>query len=140
MPYDPAKPAHNSALSSAEMRTQLTGLKDLVDAGAITAAQTQNTGTLPPGSDATADVTLTAGTLTFTFGIPAGAPGEVTQAQLSNDLVNCQNAALLATLPQTSANSNAVNLLALTVSDPPTQAEVQALADKLDELISALRR
>jgi hypothetical protein len=26
------------------------------------------------------------------------------------------------------------------VSDPPTQAEVQKIADKLDELINALRR
>ncbi len=31
-----------------------------------------------------------------------------------------------------------VNLLETTVSDPPTQAEVQALADKIDELIIAL--
>ncbi len=28
--------------------------------------------------------------------------------------------------------------LGLTVSDPPTQAEVQAIADKLDELINTL--
>jgi hypothetical protein len=40
----------------------------------------------------------------------------------------------------TSANSNAVATLGMTVSDPPTQGEVQALADKLDELILALRR
>jgi len=140
MPYDPTKPAASSPNSSAEMRAQLTGLKDLIDAGSITGALTQNTGTLPPGSNATAEVTLNAGTLTFTFGIPAGTPGEVTQAQLSNDLVNCQNAAMLATLPQTSANSNAVSLLGLTVSDPPTQAEVQAVADKVDELLNALRR
>ena len=30
--------------------------------------------------------------------------------------------------------------LAMGVSDPPTQAEVQAIANKLDELINALRR
>jgi hypothetical protein len=30
--------------------------------------------------------------------------------------------------------------LGLTVSNPPTQAEVQALADKLDEVLAALRR
>ena len=29
--------------------------------------------------------------------------------------------------------------LGLTVSDPPTQSEVQAIADKLDELINALQ-
>ena len=31
-----------------------------------------------------------------------------------------------------------MNLLELAVSDPPTQAEVQAIADKVDELIIAL--
>ena len=40
----------------------------------------------------------------------------------------------------TSNNSNGVGLLGMTVSDPPTQSEVQAIADKLDELILALRR
>ena len=39
-----------------------------------------------------------------------------------------------------SANSNGVPLLNLTVSAPPTQAEVQAIADKLDALLTALRR
>ena len=32
----------------------------------------------------------------------------------------------------------ALTPLGLTVSNPPTQADVQAIADKLDELISAL--
>ena len=50
------------------------------------------------------------------------------------------NAALASAIATTSANSNGVALLGLTVSDPPTQAEVQQIADKLDELINALRR
>ena len=33
----------------------------------------------------------------------------------------------------------AVTPLGLTVSNPPTQADVQAIADKLDALINALR-
>jgi hypothetical protein len=33
-----------------------------------------------------------------------------------------------------------VQLLNLTVSDPPTQSEMQSIANKLDELIVALRR
>jgi hypothetical protein len=33
-----------------------------------------------------------------------------------------------------------VAVLGLTVSDPPTQSEVQDLANKLDELITAMRR
>jgi hypothetical protein len=59
---------------------------------------------------------------------PQGAPGEVTTSALNSAIAT------------TSANSNAVAALGLTIGDPPTQAEVQALANKLDELISALRR
>jgi len=40
----------------------------------------------------------------------------------------------------TSANSNGVATMGMGVSDPPTQGEVQTIADKLDELINALRR
>ncbi len=40
----------------------------------------------------------------------------------------------------TSSNSNGVGTLGLAVSDPPTQSEMQQIADKLDELINALRR
>ena len=47
------------------------------------------------------------------------------ESQLSNDLSNAVNLAMLVTLPQTSANSNGVNTLSLSVSGPPTQAEVQ---------------
>ena len=59
---------------------------------------------------------------------PQGPPGDVSTAQLD------------AAINGTSANSNAVATLGMTVSDPPTQAEVQAIADKIDELINALRR
>jgi len=63
---------------------------------------------------------------------PQGPPGEVTQTDLNNAELNM--------LSQSSANSNGVNTLSLVVSDPPTQSEVQDLANKLDELITALRR
>ncbi|MDH4453490.1 MAG: hypothetical protein QE570_09975, partial [Verrucomicrobiota bacterium] len=59
---------------------------------------------------------------------PQGPPGEVT------------NAALSAAIAGTSSLSNGVALLGLAVSDPPTQAEVQQIVNKLDELITALRR
>ena len=86
------------------------------------------------------NVSLVTGVLHFDFILQPGPPGEVTQAQLSNDLANAVNQAMLITLPQTSANTNGVALLGLTVSDPPTQAEMQSLANKLDELINAGRR
>ena len=59
---------------------------------------------------------------------PQGPPGEVTQAALDSAMAN------------TSANSNSVSTLGMVVTNPPTQSEVQTLADKLDELILALRR
>jgi hypothetical protein len=40
----------------------------------------------------------------------------------------------------TSANTNAVSQLAYIPNDPPTAADWQALADKVNELIAALRR
>ncbi|WP_461783479.1 hypothetical protein [Prosthecobacter sp.] len=55
-------------------------------------------------------------------------PGEVTNATLS------------AAIAGTSSHSNGVALLGLAVSDPPTQSEVQQIVNKLDELITALRR
>lgn len=61
-----------------------------------------------------------------------GDPGEVTSQQLSDAINNA--------MAGTSANSNSIQLLGLTVSDPPTQSELQVVADKLDELIAALRR
>ncbi len=47
---------------------------------------------------------------------------------------------LVADIGGTSSNSNGVATLSMAVSDPPTQGEVQAIADKVDELINALRR
>ena len=49
-------------------------------------------------------------------------------------------AALAAAITGTSNNSNAVATLEIPVSDPPTQAEVQQVLSKLNELIMALRR
>ena len=76
MPFDPAQPANNSALSSALMRSQLTSLKALIDAIVqITGAQVDNVSTLPPGDPAAANVTLVGDVLHFGFGIPHGAEG-----------------------------------------------------------------
>ena len=63
---------------------------------------------------------------------PAGPAGEVTAAQLAQEIAFAFGG--------TSANSNTVQPLNLTVSDPPTQSEMQSLANKMDELIGALRR
>ncbi|MDZ4404958.1 hypothetical protein [Prosthecobacter sp.] len=187
MPYDPALPANNSPLVSAEMRAQLNGLKDLINAiQTITAAQVDAVSTGNPGDPAVVTLNVDASTLRFTFIIPRGPEGPAGQAGQDGasgagvtgavvDSVMTGNpgdpASVSASfdgslvrfnfsLPQglqgppgevtsmqlstaingTSSNSNAVSTLALAVNDPPTQAEAQSIAHKLDELILALRR
>lgn len=103
--------------------------------------------TLPAGNPATVEVTFDGTDVHFTFGIPqgndgpggadgaqgpAGPPGEVTGAELADAIAD--------TVAGSSANSNGVDFLSLGISDPPTHAELQAVLDKLNELIGALRR
>ena len=47
---------------------------------------------------------------------------------------------LTAQIEGTALNPSDVANLGITVSDPPTQSEVQAIADTLDQLITALKR
>lgn len=82
MPFDPAKPATSSPLSSAEMRDQLNALNaDKASQGDLAAA-----------------------------------------------------------IGGTANNMNAVGNLEVVISDPPQQFEVQAIVDKMNELLAALRR
>ena len=105
--------------------------------------------TLEPWESAAVDVSFDGSNVHFTFGIPRGydgsngsdgspgptgepgppgPPGEVSLQQLSDAISG------------TSANTNNVNTLDLFINDPPTQAEVQDVLNKLHELILALRR
>ena len=59
---------------------------------------------------------------------PQGPPGEVSSMDFNSAIGSA------------SANSNGVDLIAYSPSDPPTAADWQALADKMNELITALRR
>ena len=147
MPFDPAKPADLSPLSSAEMRSQLTALDDKITAlPVVTAAQVDTTTTGSPGSAAAASVSLSAGTLHFNFDVPQGAEGqqgpagEVTQSQLSNDLGNTQNAAVSTALGLSSANSNGVPLLSLTPAPNYDPQQFQELVNAYNDLVNALRR
>src|SRR6187200_2294471 len=97
MPFDPTKPANHSPLASAEMRAQLTALKDGID-------------DLP------------------------------TNAQVNDAVSGAITTATTNAAANSSANTNAVNLLGFTVSDPPTQSEVQAILEKLNEFLNAARR
>ncbi len=97
--------------------------------------------TLSAGSMASVSVSFDGSNVRFTFGIPQGfdgatgpqgLPGEVTQTDLNN--------ATASTLGQTSSNSNAVSTLGFGADGAYNSAQFQAVVDKLDELINALRR
>jgi hypothetical protein len=67
---------------------------------------------------------------------PPGPPGEVTMQDLNIALAQT----MMNALAQSSANTNAISTLSRVISDPPTQADMQAFADKLDEVILGMRR
>ena len=76
MPFDPTLPADHSPLVSAEMRSQLNGLKAIIDAIlTLNAAQVDGVNTVSPGLPANASVSVSGSTLHFTFDIPQGADG-----------------------------------------------------------------
>lgn len=91
--------------------------------------------TVPAGSPANVGTWFDGTDVHFSFELPQGDPGEqgpggeVSQGDLENAINT-----------QTSSNSNDVQFLAANVNDPPTQWDVQQIADKLDELLQALRR
>ncbi|MBL9130323.1 MAG: hypothetical protein JNG86_03935 [Verrucomicrobiaceae bacterium] len=93
--------------------------------------------TLDPGQNAAVNVSFDGSNVRFTFSIPrgeqgiqgpTGQPGEVSQTDLNNGLAN--------TLSQCSANSNAVATLDTPMADP----DDEALRQKVNELLLALRR
>ena len=143
MPFDPNLPLDGTRATSAELRGQFTGLKDLIDAiqGGITSVLVDAVNTVPPGTPASVGVSLSGTELHFTFDLPqgndgptgaTGQPGEVTLTDLNN--------ATLDTLSQTSNNSNSVGNLSMNADPAYDQNQMQAVMQKLDELINALRR
>ncbi|MFN0075461.1 MAG: hypothetical protein ACKVY0_03190 [Prosthecobacter sp.] len=93
--------------------------------------------TLNPGDPATVNVSFDGTAVRLSFGIPRGQEGQAGQQGAPGEVTNAQ---LTTAINGTSSNSNAVAALGMTVSDPPTQSEMQQIADKMDELILALRR
>ena len=76
MPYDPNLPQENTTADAVQMRSQLNGLKALIDAiVSITAAQIDSVTTVNPGDPATASVAVVGSTLGFSFGLPRGQEG-----------------------------------------------------------------
>ena len=94
--------------------------------------------TLNPGENATVQTNFDGSNVRLSFGIPrgqdgqagqVGAPGEVTNAQLSSAIAGTSNLSnAVATLDTPFAN------------DPPTLADLELMRAKMNELIIALRR
>jgi collagen type I alpha len=78
--FDPNLPQEGTPLDAVQMRSQLNGLKAIMDAIlTLTAAQVDGTNTLPPGSPANASVAVVGNTLHFTFELPEGQEGPMGQ-------------------------------------------------------------
>ena len=121
-------------MQTSSLRAQFNGLKDLIDATqTINAAQVDAVNTLPAGDPDSVNLSVSGGTLHFSFSIPQGdtgpqgndgpsgpqgPPGEVTQWQLN-------------TLNQTSANTNNIITIDTNFADP----DMEALRQKLNGLI-----
>ena len=136
MPFDPTKPSTHSPTSSAEMRSQLTSPKALIDAIlTITAAQVDGVNTLPPGNAANVSLSVIGNTLHFTFDIPqgeVGPMGEVTTNDMNNAISNA--------ITGTSNNTNGVSTLGQSADYNYNQSQMQDVLNKLDEFINAARR
>ncbi|MEO6785469.1 MAG: hypothetical protein ABI318_04985, partial [Chthoniobacteraceae bacterium] len=78
MPFDSTKPVNGVLIDADFLRGQFNALKALNDALAatqITAVVVDAVNTLPAGSLATVDASITGTVLHLTFGIPDGASG-----------------------------------------------------------------
>ncbi len=90
-------------------------------------AVVDNVTTLPPGSPPTVAVSFDGTNVHFDFGLPQGLPGqngEVLASQLAAEIMT------------TSSNTNAVGTLDSPFGDP----DMEAMRQKMNELILALRR
>jgi hypothetical protein len=123
MPFDPALPVNSANIKATELRAQFNGLKELIDAipegppgpqGETGPQGPQGDPGGPPGPQGEPG--------------PPGADGEVTNAAMS--------AAIDGAIAGTSANTNAVE----TLDTPFADSDMEALRQKLNELITAARR
>jgi hypothetical protein len=74
--FDPTLPQPGTEIDADQMRDQLNGLKDLIDAiSTITSAQVDGVSTVNPGEAASVSLSVVGNTLHFTFGIPRGQDG-----------------------------------------------------------------
>ena len=146
MAFDPTKPQNGTDLDAVEIRDQLNALKALIDAvpagpagpagpqGPVFASvQIGSVTTGAPGSAASASVNTFGNNVEISFTIPEGQPGSgVTMTDVDN--------AIAAEITGTARNPNTVSDLSLLPAPTPTQSDLIAVIDKLNELLAALRR
>ena len=144
MPFDPTIPADGAFATGAALRGQFNGLKALIDAipagpagpegpqgPAFSNIQIASVNTGTPGSPAGAQVNVNGSNVELSFTIPAGDAGPMGEVS---------NATLASEISGTARNPNSVAPIPFTVSNPPTQAELQAVVDKINEMLSAMQR
>jgi len=121
MPFNPNLPLHGVVINSTELRNQFNGLKSLIDA--LPAGVTQQ-----ELADAVANLQTT---VNDAF--------SVLQQDL-NSAVGNLGTEIETTRQMTANNVDGINILDLGITNPPTQADVQSIVDKLNELINGLHR
>lgn len=76
MPFDPNLPLENTEIDAVQMRGQLNGLKELIDAiSGIDSAVIDAVNTTPPGGAAGVSLSVVGNTLHFVFDLPQGNEG-----------------------------------------------------------------
>lgn len=131
MPFDPTLPAENSDLSSAEMRAQLNALHDEITAipqgppgpegpPGPQGAEGPQGPEGPGGPDGAQGPEGPQG--------PPGPPGEVTTSDLNSAIAG------------TARNPLSLTPLTQSISDPPTQEQVQNIQNLLNALLTEAQR
>jgi len=89
--FDPNLPIENTEIDAVQMRGQLTGLKDLIDAvQSVTSVQVDGVDTLNPGDAASVSLSVIGSVLHFSFGIPRGNDG-ASATPITSYLVDATN-------------------------------------------------
>jgi hypothetical protein len=163
--FNPSLPVDGSLIIAGELRDQFNGLVVMIEsipagppgpqgvqgiqgpqgvAGQpFATAVVDGVTTLSPGQQAWVSSSFDGTDVHLTFGIPEGYQGEQGQQGepgpqgLPGEVTNAQLSTAIAT---TAVNPSNIQPLNITISDPPTQGEVQQILSRMNDLISALYR
>jgi hypothetical protein len=161
--FDPTLPQAGTEIDAVQMRGQLNGLKDLIDAiQTISSAVVDGVSTVNPGDPAVVTLSVVGQALRFSFEIPQGSDGEQGpqgpqgeqgiqgyqgeqgtqgyQGPQGEVTLSQLDNAIAGVLNVSSNSSNGVSTLDQPADSSYNQMQMQAVLGKLDELILALRR